>query len=61
MDKIKSFFRDVKIEFKKVVFPAREELIGSTRVVIISVLIISFFLGIVDFGLSKIVESILRY
>jgi preprotein translocase subunit SecE len=61
MDKIKNFFRDVKIETKKVIFPGRDELIGSTRVVIISVLIISFFLGIVDFGLSKIVESILRY
>lgn len=61
MDKIKNFFRDVKIETKKVVFPAKDELIGSTRVVIISVLIISFFLGIVDFGLSKIIESILRY
>jgi preprotein translocase subunit SecE len=61
MDKIKNFFRDVKLETRKVVFPQKDELIGSTKVVIISILIISFFLGFVDVGLSKIIESILRY
>jgi len=58
--KIKAFFKEVKIETKKVVFPGRDELIGSTWVVIISVFIISMFLGLVDIGLSKIMESILR-
>ena len=35
-------------------------LIGSTWVVIITVLIISFYLGIIDLGLSKLVKSLLR-
>ncbi len=60
IDKIKNFLREVKVETKKVVFPNKDELIGSTWVVIISVLIISFFLGVVDIGLSKIMESIIR-
>ncbi len=60
IEKIKTFFKEVKIETKKVVFPNKDELIGSTWVVILSVLIISFFLGIVDFGLSKAVESIVN-
>jgi len=59
-EKVTAFFKDVKAEFKKVVFPGRDELVGSTKVVIVSVLIISFFLGIVDLVLSKIVRYILR-
>jgi preprotein translocase subunit SecE len=58
--KIKDFLREVKIEIKKVVFPSKDELIGSTWVVIIVVLIISLFLGIVDLGLSRIVGLALR-
>jgi len=58
--KVKDFFREVKIEIKKVVFPSKDELIGSTWVVIIVVLIISMFLGIVDFGLSRLVGLALR-
>ena len=59
-EKIKEFFREVKIEIKKVVYPTREELTGSTWVVIVTVIVISFFLGIVDTGLSKIVKVALR-
>jgi len=58
--KIKDFFNEVRIEIKKVVFPSKDELIGSTWVVIIVVLIISVFLGIVDLGLSKLVGLALR-
>ncbi|HZV46341.1 MAG TPA: preprotein translocase subunit SecE [Thermodesulfovibrionales bacterium] len=60
LNKVKEFFREVKTEVKKVVFPTKEELIGSTWVVIITVLIISLFLGIIDLSLSKIVGIALR-
>lgn len=60
MQKIKEFFREVKIEIKKVVYPNRDELIGSTWVVIIMVMLVSIFLGAVDLGLSKIVSRLLR-
>ncbi|MDI6890603.1 MAG: preprotein translocase subunit SecE [Thermodesulfovibrionales bacterium] len=60
LNKVKEFFREVKIEIKKVVFPSRDELMGSTWVVIITVLVISLFLGIVDLGLSKLVGLVLR-
>jgi preprotein translocase subunit SecE len=58
--RIKQFLRDVKIEIKKVVYPSKEELVGSTWVVIIAVFIISMYLGFVDLGLSKLVKSLLR-
>jgi len=60
LNKTKEFFREVKVETKKVVFPSKDELVGSTWVVIITVIIISFFLGVVDLGLSKLVGMALR-
>lgn len=59
-NKLKEFFQEVKIEIKKVVYPSREELIGSTWVVIFTAIVISVFLGIVDLGLSKLVKIALR-
>ncbi|MEN8264271.1 MAG: preprotein translocase subunit SecE [Nitrospirota bacterium] len=54
-NRIKGFFREVKVELKKVVFPSRDEVIGSTKVVVVLVLIIAVFLGLVDMLLSKLV------
>jgi preprotein translocase subunit SecE len=53
--KIHEFFQEVKQELKKVVFPTKKEVIGSTWVVIITVLICAVFLGVVDIGLSKFI------
>ena len=60
LEKIKQFYKDVKAEMKKVAYPSREELIGSTWVVVISVFIVSIYLGVVDIGLAKIVKALLR-
>lgn len=60
IEKVKQFLGEVKTEIKKVVFPSKDELIGSTWVVIITVLVISIFLGIVDLGLSRLVGMALR-
>ena len=60
IEKIKQFFKEVKVETNKVVYPNREELIGSTWVVIITVLVISIFLGIVDLSLTRLVGLALR-
>jgi len=59
-DKIKNFFKEVRTEAKKVNYPTKDELIGSTWVVITTVVIVSVFLGIVDVSLSKIVRLIVR-
>lgn len=59
-NKVKEFFREVKVEIKKVVYPSKDELIGSTWVVIVAVIVVSVFLGVVDLGLSKLVKVALR-
>ena len=52
------FLREARTELKKVKWPTRKELMASTAVVIVLVLVVSFFLGIVDFGLIKIIKNI---
>lgn len=60
VDKAIRFFKEVRAELGKVSWPSRKEVIGSTAVVLISVFIVSFFLGLVDVVLQKIMSAILR-
>jgi preprotein translocase subunit SecE len=55
----KQFFREVRAELKKVTWPSRKETIASTSVVLITVIMVAFFLGIVDLGLSRLVRIFL--
>ena len=52
------FLREARSELKKVKWPTRKELLASTGMVIILVIIVSFYLGIIDFGLIKLIKSI---
>jgi len=54
------FLREVIIELKKVTWPSRKQTMGSTLVMIILVMIISLFLGMVDMGLSKLIQAVLQ-
>lgn len=49
MRKLIAFFQDSYAELKKVVWPTREEVGASTRVVLVSVLIFAAVLGLVDY------------
>jgi preprotein translocase subunit SecE len=60
LQKSLQFLREVKVELNKVTWPTRKQTIGSTLVVIILVIIISFFLGIVDIGLSSLIGVVLK-
>jgi preprotein translocase subunit SecE len=52
------FLRESRVELKKVKWPTRKELLASTAVVIVLVLIVSLFLGLIDFGLIKLIKNI---
>ena len=58
--KIINFFKEVKVEIKKVVFPSKEDVIGSTKVVVVLVLIVAVFLGLIDLVLSKVIGIVVR-
>jgi preprotein translocase subunit SecE len=60
LGRVREFIREVVVEFRKVTWPSRAELLNSTAVVVAVTVIIAFFLGGVDIGLARIVERILR-
>jgi preprotein translocase subunit SecE len=59
LEKTQQFYNEVRVELKKISWPPRKETMASTSVVLIIVIIVSCFLGLVDLGLSKIINSIL--
>jgi len=56
MRKIILFFQESFAELKKVTWPSRDEATASTKVVLVSVIIIAAILGLVDFILFKLVD-----
>jgi preprotein translocase subunit SecE len=48
MKKIVQFVRESIAELKKVVWPSREDVISSVKVVIVSTVLIAVVLGVVD-------------
>jgi len=58
MKKIIRFFQESYAELKKVVWPSREEVSSSTKVVIISTIIFALLLGFVDFLLLAGIDLI---
>ncbi len=57
---VREFVKEVQVESSKVSWPTRNELRDSTIVVIISVLLVSGFVGIVDRILSWAVGLLFR-
>ena len=58
MRRIILFFQESFAELRKVTWPSRDEATASTRVVLVSVIIIAAILGLVDFILFKLVDCI---
>jgi preprotein translocase subunit SecE len=56
IEKLKVFFKEVRLEMSKVTWPTRAELKDSTIVVIVSCLVISAFIGTVDYFLYSLVR-----
>ena len=54
------FFNEVKQELSKVAWPTKIELRDSTIVVVILSLILSIFIGFVDYGLTRATAFIFR-
>lgn len=53
MKKIKAFVMESYGELRKVVWPGRESVLASAKVVIISTIVFALFFGLVDFLLSQ--------
>ncbi len=53
------FLKEVRVELRKVTWPSREEMTGSTLVVIVSTLLLAFYLGLIDYVLIEGIQPTL--
>ncbi len=60
-ERIKAFYNDVRTEMKKVTWPARKEVQGTTTVVIITVFLFGLYFWLVDLAISNSLERMLHY
>ena len=52
-DKIITFFQDVVKEMKKVTWPTKEELLESTKVVIVVCIVLALFTYVIDMIINQ--------
>lgn len=61
MKRFLSFFKEAYEELKKVVWPSRKNVIRHTLIVLITVFVAMLLLTVVDFGLAKGVQTLLKF
>ena len=59
-NRIVKWFKDLKSEFKKVVWPSRKKVFNNTFVVLVVLVIASVFVGGLDVGLLKLFSCVLN-
>jgi len=58
MEKLTTYFSDVKAEIQKVIFPTKVQIRQAFIAVFIVVTVISIFLALVDWAMSSIVSAV---
>ena len=57
---IRLFYGEVAAEFKKIVWPDRKVTLGLSGFVVVLTVLLSIYLGTVDFVLGRLVSFVLR-
>ncbi|MBP9822444.1 MAG: preprotein translocase subunit SecE [Candidatus Pacebacteria bacterium] len=57
MSKIMQFFREVRVEMTKVVWPTGRQLVIYTLVVILLSVLLAVFLGVLDLGFQTVLTK----
>jgi len=57
----KQFYLDVRNEMKKVSWPGKQEVIGTTMVVVAAVFFFGIYLGMVDYLLQLGLQKVITY
>ena len=60
MAKVIQFFKESRAELKKVVWPTKDDVISSIKVVIISTIVVAVILGLLDLGFSELFRIVMR-
>jgi len=54
-NKIKSFLHAVKAEMKKISWPTRKEIVRSTIIVFITIIVFAVIIGVIDIALYQLI------
>ena len=54
------FFDQVRQEAKKVIWPAKKELVTSTSIVVVAVLLFSLVSLVLDYGIHNLIQFLLN-
>ena len=57
-NRMRSFLTETRSEMKKVTFPSREEVVGTTIVVLVASVIFAFYLWLADLVILQVFEWI---
>ena len=57
--KITDYINEIRLELSKVVWPKREEVIKLTLIVFVISTVISAYVGVLDFALTKLLEVLI--
>ena len=60
MSKVIQFFRESKAELKKVVWPTKDDVISSIKVVIISTIGMAVVLGLLDISFTALFRMLMK-
>ena len=60
MAKVIQFFKESRAELKKVVWPTRDDVVSSIKVVIISTILVAVILGLLDLGFSELFRILMK-
>ena len=60
MAKVVQFFKESSAELKKVVWPTKDDVISSIKVVIVSTIVVALILGLLDLGFSELFRIIMK-
>ena len=60
MSKVIQFFRESKAELKKVVWPTKDDVISSIKVVIISTIVVAVVLGLLDISFAALFRMLMK-
>lgn len=59
MKAIINYLQEVRVELKKVVWPKREQVVKLTVIIFIISTIVAVYMGGLDFGLTKLLETLI--
>ncbi|MBC6712807.1 preprotein translocase subunit SecE [Treponema sp. Marseille-Q3903] len=60
MAKVVQFIKESRAELKKVVWPTKEDVISSIKVVIVSTIVVALVLGLLDLGFTKLFQLMMK-